>query len=99
MLPGMQLEARGEGGIVMPEFPMRFHMLAPDGRCPSCGSSGLTFVRVRGYGDLHQCKCKLKVMHYRNTDTKTCGYAAILPSWTFGKWTACVSCDGPGAEG
>jgi hypothetical protein len=28
-------------------------------------------------------------MHYLNTDTKTCGYAIIRPSWAFGAWTAC----------
>ena len=65
----------------MPELPMRFHLLAPDVKCPTCGAD-LTFVRVRGYGDLYQCAsggpCRCQVMHYRK-ETKTCGYAVLYP--------------------
>jgi hypothetical protein len=38
----------------MPGALMRYHLLAPNVKCPSCGG-GLTFIRVRGYGDLYQC--------------------------------------------
>ena len=75
----------------MPELPMRFHLLAPDVKCPACGA-GLTFVRVRAYRDLYVCAssvCKRQVMHYRNKETQTCGYATITPWGGFGKWTAC----------
>jgi hypothetical protein len=76
---------------------MRFHPLAPEAKCPACGAD-LTFVRVRGYGDLYQCAsggpCRCKVLHYRAKATKTCGHAAfhtygppgVQP---FGEWTAC----------
>ena len=72
----------------MPELPMRFHLLAPDVRCPSCGG-GLTFIRVRRYADLYQCAsdpCKCQVMP---KEAKTCGYAALSPDGGLGKWTAC----------
>jgi hypothetical protein len=67
---------------------MRFHPLAPEVKCPRCGGD-LVFVRVRVFGDLYRCKCMRQVMHYRNTDTKTCGYAALYRTGVFGKWTAC----------
>ena len=72
----------------MPEFPKRFHLLAPDVKCPSCGG-GLTFVRVRKFADLYQCASKRQVMHYVNKETKTCGYAAMYTFGTFGVWTPC----------
>ena len=78
----------------LPELPM-LHLLAPEVKCPACGAS-LMFVVRGGYGDLYQCKCKHQVMHYLNTDTKTCGYAIIRPSRAFGAWTAC---DMPAAKG
>jgi hypothetical protein len=78
----------------MPKRHMLLHPLPPGVKCPACGG-GLTFIRVRVFGDLYQCKCKHQVMHYLNTDTKTCGYAIIRPSWAFGAWTAC---DGPAAK-
>jgi hypothetical protein len=61
---------------------MRFHPLALDVKCPAC-SADLTFVRVRGYGDLYQCAsggpCRGQVMHYQRKESKICGYAAIYP--------------------
>ena len=44
----------GSEGTAMPAPRMRFHPLAPEAKCPACGAS-LTFVRVRGYGDLYSC--------------------------------------------
>jgi len=76
---------------VAPELPMRFHPLAPDVKCPACGA-GLTFLRVRGGRDLYQCAsgvCKFQVIHYRNNETQTCGYAPVYWSGVFGVWTAC----------
>jgi hypothetical protein len=71
---------------------MQFHPLAPDVKCPTCGA-GLTFVRVRRYGDLYQCAsggpCKREVLHYRNKETQTCGYAPVSGYGVFGEWTAC----------
>jgi hypothetical protein len=70
---------------------MRFHLLAPEVRCPNC-SAGLKFLRVRGGRDLYQCTsgvCKRQVMHYRNNETQTCGYASVFRTGVFGKWTAC----------
>ena len=71
---------------MMPELPMRFHPLAAEAKCPACGAD-LTFMRVRGHGDLYQCAsggpCRCKVLHYRSKATKTCGYAAI---YTYGLW-------------
>lgn len=77
----------------MPELPMRFHALAPKVKCPACGA-GLTFIRVRGYGDLYQCAsggpCKCRVMHSQNKAAKACGCAVLIFSYgTLGKWTAC----------
>jgi hypothetical protein len=75
----------------VPELPMRFHRLASDVRCPAC-SADLTFIRVRGYGDLYQCvsdPCRRQVMHYQRKDSKTCGYAALSRNGTFGVWIAC----------
>jgi hypothetical protein len=81
----------------VPESPLRFHLLAPEVRCPSCGA-GLTFIWVSEYDDLYQCasggSCKCKVLHYRGKATKTCGYAAIYSYGApgvrpFGVWTAC----------
>ena len=76
----------------MPELPMRLHPLAPDVRCPACGA-GLTFVQVRGYGDLYQCSggsCRCQVMHYRNpAATKTCGWALLYGHGSLGMWVAC----------
>jgi hypothetical protein len=77
---------------------MRFHPLAPGVKCPSCGGD-ITFIRVRGFGDLYQCAsgggCWCQVMHYRSKATKTCGYAAIGKHGGVGEWTAC---DVPAAE-
>jgi hypothetical protein len=70
---------------------MRYHFLAPDVRCPACGA-GLAFVRSRGGRDLYQCGsglCKCQVMHYRNKETQTCGYAGIYNFGPMGEWTAC----------
>lgn len=82
----------GSEGAAMPAPRMRFHSLAPEAKCPACGAS-LTFVRVRGYGDLYSCAsggpCKCQVIHYRSKVTKTCGFALIYSSGAFGKWTAC----------
>jgi hypothetical protein len=81
----------------VPKLPMRFHRLAPKVKCPACGAR-LTFVQVRGYRDLYQCgsggPCKCQVMHYRNSATKTCGYAVLhtygaFGDGEFGVWTAC----------
>jgi hypothetical protein len=89
MLP----EAGDEGISGMPEVPMRYHLLAPEVKCPACGE-GLTFIRVRGQqGDLYACTssgpCKCQVMHYRNKKTKTCGYSVLFSYGAFGLWTAC----------
>ena len=75
----------------MRELHMLLHPLAPEVKCPTCGA-GLTFVRVRRFGDLYQCTsgvCKRPVMHDRNKETQTCGYAAIYNTGVFGVWTAC----------
>jgi hypothetical protein len=82
----------------VPEFPMRFHLLAPDVKCSACGGD-LVFVRVRGYGDLYQCvsdPCRRQVMHYQRKDSKTCGYATLSRNGTFGVW---IACDMPAAKG
>jgi hypothetical protein len=77
-------------GEVVPESLMRFHLLAPEVKCPVCGAD-LTFIRVRRYCDLYQCaSCKCHVVHYRNRTTKTCGYAGIAPYGSFGAWTRVV---------
>jgi hypothetical protein len=81
---------RGEGEM-MPEPIMRFHLLAPEVKCPACGSD-LTFIWARGRRDLYQCTsgaCKRQVMHYLNKETQTCGYASVYRSGVFGVWTAC----------
>jgi hypothetical protein len=67
---------------------MRLHALASDVKCPVCGD-GLTFIRVRKFGDLYQCKCRRQVIHYVSKGTKTCGYAVMYTFGTFGEWTAC----------
>ncbi len=75
----------------MPEPRMWFHPLAQDVKCPACGG-GLTFVRVRGYGDLYRCSggfCKCHVMHYRNKAVKTCGWALLYYYGSLGMWVAC----------
>jgi hypothetical protein len=72
-----------------PQSSMRFHLLAPDVKCPRCGG-GLTFIRVRGkYGDLYQCKCRRQVIHHVRKGSKTCGYAVMYSFGTFGEWTPC----------
>ena len=73
----------------MPELPMLLHPLAPGVQCPTCGRAALTFVRVRWHRDLYQCACKRQVMHYRNKETKACGYASVSNYGVFGAWTAC----------
>ena len=75
----------------MPAPPMRYHLLGPEAKCPACGA-GLTFIRVRGTGDLYHCAsglCKCQVMHYGNKKDKTCRFAAIYKSGVYGEWTAC----------
>ena len=77
----------------MPGLPMQFHPLAPDVKCPTCGA-GLTFVRVRRYGDLYQCAsggpCKREVLHYYvRKEIKTCGYALVNIFGPQEAWTAC----------
>ena len=74
----------------MPE-PMLLHPLTPDVKCPACGAD-LTFIRVRGWGDLYQCsggRCKCRVMHCRNQATKTCGWALLNSQQSLGMWFAC----------
>jgi hypothetical protein len=73
----------------VPEPPMLLHLLAV--RCPACGAR-LTFIRLRGYGDLYECSggsCKCRVMHYRNKATQTCGWALLYNYASLGVWTAC----------
>jgi hypothetical protein len=72
----------------VPERPMRLHPLAAEVRCPGCGA-GLTFIRVRKFGDLYQCACNRQLLHNRKKETKACGYAPIYSSGAFGVWTAC----------
>ena len=76
----------------MPQLLMLLHPLAPDVKCPACGA-GLTFVRVRGYGDLYQCAsggpCKCQILHYRSKEAKACGYAVVYKYGAIGEWTAC----------
>ena len=70
---------------------MLLHPLAPDVKCPGCGSA-LVFLRVKGYGDLYQCcgsPCECRVMHYRNQVTKTCGWALLYTYLSCGMWVAC----------
>jgi hypothetical protein len=72
---------------------MRFHPLASNVKCAACGA-GLTFLRVRGYGDLYSCAsggpCRCQIMHYRHPETKICGVAPVVSTGAFfGKWTAC----------
>src|ERR1019366_9172571 len=95
---GTEAQSSSEGAA-MPAPRMRFHPLAPEAKCPACGAS-LTFVRVRGYGDLYSCAsggpCKCPVIQYRSKVTKTCGFALIYSSGAFGKWTACAGTLGKG---
>jgi hypothetical protein len=76
----------------MPAPPMRYHLLAPEVKCPACGA-GLTFIRSRTNGDLYRCAsgglCKCYVIHYRKPLTKICGYSILHSYGVFGKWTAC----------
>ena len=77
----------------MPERPMRLHPLAPDVKCPNCGAGGLAFIQVRKFGDLYGCASggpsKCAVLHYRNKETRICGYAVIYNYGAFGVWTEC----------
>jgi hypothetical protein len=62
-----------------------------DVKCPAC-SADLTFIRVRGYGDLYQCVSdpyRRQVMHYKGRTARLCGYAALSRNGAFGEWTAC----------
>jgi hypothetical protein len=80
---------------------MLLHPLALDVRCPYCGA-GLTFLRVRRYGDLYQCSdgpCRREVLHYWNKGTKACGYALAYGSGVFGAWTACGAKPAAAASG
>jgi hypothetical protein len=61
----------------MPARHILLHLLAPDVKCPTCGSD-LVFVRVRGNCDLY---------HWRAT--RTWGWAVINHDGAFGEWTAC----------
>jgi hypothetical protein len=76
----------------MPERHMLLHPLPPGVKCPACGA-GLTFVRVKGYGDLYQCGsgglCKCAIFHFQNKGTRACGYVAIYSYGPMGEWTAC----------
>jgi hypothetical protein len=70
---------------------MRFHLLAPDVKCPACGV-GLRFIRVRLLADLYECgspSCNRQVLHYRTKETQACGYAVLYTWGVFGKWTEC----------
>jgi len=71
---------------------MRYHLLAPDVRCPSCGAA-LTFVRIRRFADLYSCtsgdRCRCQVLHYRSKKTRACGYSTLSASGAFGVWNAC----------
>jgi hypothetical protein len=76
---------------------MLLHPLAPDVKCPGCGSA-FAFLRVRVYDDLYQCSgspCECRVMHYRNRATKTCGWALLYNHASLRMW---VECDVPLAE-
>jgi hypothetical protein len=81
----------------VPQLPMLLHPLAPDVKCPACGA-GLTFVRVRGYGDLYacasDCSCKCAVFHFQNKGTRACGYVVIYIYGPMGEWTACEAVKG-----
>ena len=78
----------------MPQFSTKLHPLAPDVKCPTCGRTGLTFVRVRIFGDLYECAsggpCECRVVHYWNKTTKRCGYSVIYGLGRLEKWTECV---------
>ena len=63
-------QSHPRGSEAVPEPPMRLHPLAPEVKCPVCGD-GLTFIRVRKFGDLYQCKCRRQVIHYVVKRTKT----------------------------
>jgi hypothetical protein len=84
-------------GEAVPQLPMLLHPLAPDVKCPACGA-GLTFVRVRGYGDLYacasDCSCKCAVFHFQNKGTRACGYVVIYIYGPMGEWTACEAVKG-----
>ena len=80
---------------------MRFHPLALDVKCPAC-SADLTFVRVRGYGDLYQCAsggpCRARSC---TTKGRKARFAATLPFThlgSFGDWTACDMAAAKGNE-
>jgi hypothetical protein len=81
---------------------MLLHPLAPEVKCPACGA-GLTFVRVRRYGDLYQCAsggpCKREVLHYVRKEPKACGYAPVNNYGRFGVWTACGETSAKGNDG
>jgi len=76
----------------MPESRMLLHSLPHEVKCPACGG-GLTFVRVRQYGDLYYCatgaSCRCVVFHFRHKETRACGWAIVTNYGTFGTWTAC----------
>ena len=76
----------------MPGIPMRLHQLAPEVKCPACGSA-LAFIRVRVYANLYQCSgspCQCRVMHYyRNQATSGCGWALFYNFGSLGTWVAC----------
>jgi hypothetical protein len=83
----------------MPEPRILLHPLPPYVRCPASGA-GLTFVEVRGCGDLYCCastgSCRCALIHYRINETKTCGYAVVYDYGPAGEWTACYM---PAAKG
>ena len=76
----------------MPELHRLLHPLEPDVRCPYCDAS-FTFAWVMGSADLYHCTsggpCKCQLLHYRNEETQTCGYAFIYDYGPPGEWTAC----------
>jgi hypothetical protein len=73
-----------------PQSHMRLHPLAPEVKCPNCGA-GITFIRVRLFGDLYQCgRCKKQVLHYVSKVIHTCGYAPVTEYGSPGTWTACA---------
>jgi hypothetical protein len=71
--------------------PMLLHPLAPEVKCPGCGSA-LAFIRVRRYGactSVPPVRASAGFMHYRNHATKTCGWALLYTHASLGIWVAC----------
>ena len=66
---------------------MKLHPLPAETKCPVCGV-GLTFIRVRAFGDLYHCgsggSCRCAVLHYKRQGSRECGKALLHSDERFG---------------